>query len=79
MNRGIPLEVARRAALQTLIGAARIFESREVLPAEIVATLVGYEGTTAAAIRRMRELGFTAAVQGGLEAAYQKARAFWTN
>lgn len=79
VDRGIPAEVARRAALQTLIGAGRIFEVRETMPAELVKTFLDYDGTTAAAIRRMRELGFADAVQGGLEAAYRKARAFWTS
>jgi pyrroline-5-carboxylate reductase len=75
INRGVPYEVARRAALQTLIGAARTFDLRETIPADIVATFVDYRGTTAAAIHKMRELGFAAAVRGGLEAAYRKAQA----
>ncbi len=75
IDRGIPSEVARRAALQTLIGAARIFEAHGTMPAEIVKAFVDYKGTTAAAIQKMRELGFAAAVRGGLDAAYLKAQA----
>lgn len=75
IDRGIPSEVARRAALQTLIGAGRIFETQETIPTEVVKAFVDYKGTTAAAILRMKELGFAAAVQGGLEAAYRKAQA----
>jgi pyrroline-5-carboxylate reductase len=79
IDRGISSEVARRAALQTLIGAARIFESHETMPAETVKAFVDYKGTTAAAILKMRELGFAAAVRGGLEAAYLKAQALSRN
>jgi pyrroline-5-carboxylate reductase len=79
IDRGISSEVARRAALQTLIGAARIFESHETMPAETVKAFVDYKGTTAAAIQKMRELGFAAAVRGGLEAAYLKAQALSRN
>jgi len=75
IERGIPSEIARRAALQTLIGAGRIFEAHRTMPAEIVEAFIDYKGTTAAAILKMQELGFAAAVQGGLEAAYLKARA----
>lgn len=75
VDRGISSDVARRAALQTLIGAARIFEAHDTVPAETVQAFVDYKGTTAAAILKMRELGFAAAVQAGLEAAYRKAQA----
>lgn len=75
VNRGIPSEVARRAAVQTLIGAARIFENQDITPAETVEAFVDYDGTTAAAISKMRELGFGPAVRAGLEAAYLKAQA----
>ncbi|MHA6642637.1 pyrroline-5-carboxylate reductase family protein [Mesorhizobium sp. A623] len=74
LDRGIPSEVARRAAVQTLIGAARIFETQDATPAETVKAFVDYGGTTAAAISKMRELGFGPAVRAGLEAAYLKAR-----
>ena len=75
VGRGIPPEIARRAAMQTLIGAARIFAAGETDPRDTVRAFVDYRGTTAAAILRMRELGFDAAVAAGLEAAYRKAQA----
>lgn len=75
VDRGIAPEIARRAALQTLIGAAHLFEAQETDPQETVKAFVDYNGTTAAAILRMRELGFAAAVGAGLEAAYRKAQA----
>lgn len=78
-DRGIPAEIARRAALQTLIGAARTFELHETNAVEVVKAFVDYKGTTAAAINKMRELGFAAAVRGGLEAAYLKAQALSRN
>lgn len=75
IDRGIPSEIARRAALQTLIGAARTFELHETDPVETVKAFVDYKGTTAAAINKMRELGFASAVRAGLEAAYLRAQA----
>lgn len=74
LERGISPETARRAALQTLVGAGRLFEALATVPAEVVRTFVAYEGTTAAAIRRMSELGFADAVRAGLDAAYLKAK-----
>jgi pyrroline-5-carboxylate reductase len=79
IDRGIPSEIARRAALQTLIGAARTFELHETNPVETVKAFVDYKGTTAAAINKMRELGFAPAVRAGLEAAYLKAQALSRN
>lgn len=75
LDRGIPSEVARRAAVQTLIGAARIFEEQDIAPAETVKAFVDYDGTTATAILKMQEMGFGPAVRAGLEAAYLKAQA----
>lgn len=75
IDRGISQDIARRAALQTLIGAAQTFELNETRPTEIVRAFVDYKGTTAAAIQAMRDLGFAAIVQAGLEAAYLKAKA----
>jgi pyrroline-5-carboxylate reductase len=75
IDRGISSDIARRAAMQTLIGAARIFATHETSPAETVKAFVDYDGTTAAAINKMRQRGFATAVRAGLEAAYQKAQA----
>jgi pyrroline-5-carboxylate reductase len=75
IGRGISADIARRAALQTLIGAARTFDLNETNPTEIVRAFVDYGGTTAAAIQTMRDRGFAAAVEAGLEAAHAKAKA----
>jgi pyrroline-5-carboxylate reductase len=61
--------------MQTLIGAGRIFAAEETDPRETVRAFVDYKGTTAAAIIKMKELGFDTAVRQGLEAAYRKAQA----
>lgn len=74
INRGISPKIARRAAMQTLIGAGRIYAAEETDPRETVRAFVDYKGTTAAAILKMRELGFDAAVREGLEAAYRKTQ-----
>ena len=72
---GIPADIARRGAMQTLIGAGRLLETERRPPSEVVKTFVDYGGTTAAAILTMREKGFDEAVLAGLEAAYGKAKA----
>jgi pyrroline-5-carboxylate reductase len=75
VSRGIPVEMANRAAQQVIIGAGRLQERHGQSPAAAVEAFVAYNGTTAAGILTMREKGFEAAVRSGLEAAYRKALA----
>lgn len=73
VSRGIPLQMACRAAQQVIIGAGRLQERHGNAPAATVEAFVAYNGTTAAGIVGMRESGFVASVRCGLEAAYLKA------
>lgn len=75
VSRGIPSDMAVRAAQQVLIGAGRLQERYRAVPSAAVEAFVAYNGTTAAGIVSMRDNGFEAAVGSGLEAAYQKALA----
>lgn len=74
MGRGVPPDVARRAAQQTLVGAGRLQEFSGASPSETVKSFVDYNGTTAAGIAGMRNGGFAAIVSAGLDAAYKKAK-----
>ena len=75
VSRGIPVDMATRAAQQVIIGAGRLQERHRQSPANAVEAFVAYNGTTAAGIVTMREKGFEAAVRSGLEAAYRKSLA----
>lgn len=75
LARGLPEDLARRAAQQVLIGAGRLQEHNGLSPSETVRSFVDYKGTTAAAIVAMQENGFYDTVAAGLQAAIQKARA----
>ena len=79
VGRGVPLQIARRAAEQVLIGAGRLQEVHGVSPTETVKSFLDYKGTTAAGILAMRDMRFDDAVGAGLEAAYQKAQALSPN
>jgi len=74
IKRGVPPDIARRAAQQVIVGAGRLQEQSGASPAETVKSFVDYKGTTAAGILAMRESGFDLAIGAGLEAAFQKAR-----
>jgi pyrroline-5-carboxylate reductase len=73
IGRGVPSDVARRAAQQIVVGAERLQEYNGASPAETVKAFVDYKGTTAAGIIAMRDSGFDRAVAAGLEAAFRKA------
>lgn len=74
MGRGIPAEIAQRAAEQVIIGAGRLQEADNTSPADTVKAFVDYNGTTAAGIIAMRKMGFDSAVRAGLDAAFRKAQ-----
>ncbi|MFK0166370.1 pyrroline-5-carboxylate reductase family protein [Rhizobium sp. NPDC090279] len=73
--RGLPREIACRAAQQVIIGAGRLQELHGASPAETVKSFLDYKGTTAEGIVAMRENGFENAIRLGLEAAFRKAQA----
>ncbi len=69
---GIPRDVARRAAVDMLIGTGRLFEKDGADPAATVTAFLAYRGVTAAAIEAMRAEGFDRVVSAGLRAAHAK-------
>lgn len=74
IGRGVPPDVALRAARQVIIGAGRLQERLGTSPSETVEAFVDYKGTTAAGIVAMRQMGFESAVYAGLEAAFRRAQ-----
>jgi len=74
IGRGVPADIARRAAQRTLVGAGRLQEFNGISPTDTVKSFVDYNGTTAAGIVSMRNSGFAAIVGAGLQAAYLKAK-----
>ncbi len=73
--RGLPEATARRAALGVVAGASRLLAAEGAEPGAILDALIGYRGTTAAALETMRAAGFERAVAAGLEAAEARALA----
>jgi pyrroline-5-carboxylate reductase len=67
--RGLPADIARKAVDSLICGGGRLMEDVSVSPGEILQKFMGYEGTTAAALRKMIAHGFIAAVHAGLDAA----------
>lgn len=75
ISQGINPDIAKRAAVQTMIGAGRLFERHQKQPAEIVKEFVDYKGVIAATIETMRTSGFETSITDGLEAGLNKCLA----
>jgi len=71
---GLPRELSRELALQTVIGAARMAAETGRHPAELKAGVVSPGGTTAEALLAMEEGKLRSTVIRGVAAAYEKAR-----
>ena len=72
---GMARDVARRLALQTVLGSARLMERTGRHPAELRDMVTSPGGTTIAALRAMESGGFRAAALDGVVAAYEKSQA----
>ena len=72
---GMARDVARRLALQTVLGSARLMERTGRHPAELRDMVTSPGGTTIAALRAMEAGGFRAAALDGVVAAYEKSQA----
>ena len=66
---GLPADFARRAALGVVVAASQLLAAEGSKPELIVQEMIDYNGTTAAALRAMRDNGFSGAVGAGLDAA----------
>jgi len=71
---GLPPDVAAELALQTIIGAGHLVRETEKPPAELRRMVTSPGGTTAAALARFEEGGFTDLVKRAVRAAYERAK-----
>ena len=70
---GMARDMARRLALQTVLGSAQLVRETGRHPAELKDMVTSPGGTTIAALRAMESEGFRAAVLEGVIAAYDKS------
>lgn len=70
---GMPRDMARELALQTVFGSAKLVIDTGRHPAELKDMVVSPGGTTAAALRVLEQQGFPAAIIAAVDAAYQKS------
>ena len=70
---GMPRDMARTLALQTVLGSAKLALETGGHPAELKDMVVSPGGTTAEALRALEERGFPAAIVAAVDAAYQKS------
>ena len=72
---GMARDMARKLALQTVLGSAQLVEQTGRHPAELKDMVTSPGGTTIAALRAMESGGFRASVLDGVIAAYDKSQA----
>ena len=70
---GMPRDMARTLALQTVFGSARLVMETGRHPAELKDMVVSPGGTTAEALRVLEEQGVPAAIVAAVDAAYRKS------
>ena len=69
---GMPQDVARKLAVQTVLGSAQLAAESEKHPAELRNLVTSPGGTTAVALLALEEGGFRAAVINAARAAYRR-------
>ena len=70
---GMPRDMARTLALQTVYGSTKLVMETGRHPAELKDMVVSPAGTTAEALRVLEEQGVPAAVVAAVDAAYRKS------
>ena len=70
---GMPRDMARTLALQTVYGSTRLVMETGRHPAELKDMVVSPAGTTAEALRVLEEQGVPAAIVAAVDAAYKKS------
>ena len=71
---GMPRDMARKLALQTVLGSAKFAQESGKHPAELRDMVTSPGGTTAAALKVLGDGGFRATVINAVVAAYEKAK-----
>lgn len=73
-SRGVPTDIADRAARQLFLGAGVMMSGGPMKPADHVQEMVDYAGTTAAGLKIMQSSGIKADVAASLDAAVARTR-----
>ncbi|MCH4564321.1 pyrroline-5-carboxylate reductase [Halomonas sp. EGI 63088] len=71
---GLPAETARRLAIQTALGAAKMAQQSDKLPAELKRNVMSPGGTTERAIEHLESAGLRRTLGEALEACAARAR-----
>jgi pyrroline-5-carboxylate reductase len=71
---GLPRDMARQLAVQTMLGSAQLIERSGQEPAELRRRVTSPGGTTARAIEQFEKGQFTELVKRAVQAAYDRAR-----
>lgn len=71
---GLPDDMARELALETVLGSARFMQGSDRSPAELRRMVTSPGGTTAAALTRLEKGQFTELIKQAVRAAYERAR-----
>lgn len=74
VRQGLPPDFAARAAKSVVAEASQLLGGPDGSPSEMIAAMINYQGTTAAALEAMQARGFMEAVASGLDAALAKGR-----
>ncbi len=71
---GLPRDMAQELVLQTLLGSGHLIQKSGKLPAELRRMVTSPGGTTAEALHKLEEGGFSDLVRQAVIAAYNKAK-----
>jgi pyrroline-5-carboxylate reductase len=78
MAQGLTPAFAKRAAKSVVAEASQLLAGAQGDTAAMIAAMIGYQGTTAAALDTMIARGFREAVAAGLDAAFAKGKSMAT-
>ncbi|MBZ0332510.1 pyrroline-5-carboxylate reductase [Halomonas sp. ANAO-440] len=71
---GLPAETARRLAIQTALGAARMAQESELTPARLKRDVMSPGGTTERAVEHLEQAGLRGTMIDAMEACAKRAR-----
>lgn len=73
VKQGLPLDVARKLAIQTLAGTAKLLTETGQHPEDLADAVASPGGTTAAALEALEARGFRAAIADAVDAAAKRS------